>query len=120
MCRPDTHAVQGYRYVDFRNVEEVKSFGKKYLTPQNNPFSGITKSDAKKINEFLIMRNLLAHYSDYAWRSYYKFMKNKYRYERVPEPGAFLITVLPNNEYRWSKYLRTFAKVSDDMMKEVT
>lgn len=121
LSRDECKAIlQGHQYVDFRTVEEVKSFGKKYLTLQHNPFAGITKSDARKINEFLIIRNLLAHYSDYAWRSYNKFMENKYRYQRVPEPGAFLISGMRNGKYRWSEYLLTFIKTSDDMMKVVT
>ncbi len=110
----------GHRYIDFRNVEEVKSFRKKYLSPAYNPFKVISKSDARKINEFLIMRNLLAHYSDFARRTYNQFMKNKYKYQHIPEPGSFLLAITPSGEYRWSQYLRTFGDVSDVMLKSVT
>ena len=109
----------GYRYLDFRSVEEVKSFGRKYLVPKFNPFEAIARAEAQKINEFLTMRNLLAHYSDLAWRSYYTFMKNRYRYKRIPQPGDFLIATARSGEYRWSEYFRAFARASDDMMKKV-
>jgi len=110
----------GQRYLDFRSVQELIGFGKKYLAPAFNPFAGIKRPQATKINEFLIMRNVLAHYSDYAWRPYYKFMKNRYRYDRVPEPGAFLIAVTYEGEYRWSEYIRGFLRASQEMIKEVT
>ena len=62
----------GHRYLDFKGIDDLKSFGKKYLVQKFNPFEAIKKADAQKINEFLIMRNLLAHYSDLALRSYLK------------------------------------------------
>ena len=109
----------GHSYIDFRSVEEVKSFGKKYLVSRLNPFGAISTADTKKINEFITMRNLLAHYSDLARRSYNRFMKNRYRYRRVPEPGEFLIAATRSGEYRWGEYFRAFARASDDMMKKV-
>ena len=87
--------------------------------PSYNPFNAISNRDARRINEFLIMRNFLSHYSDYAKRSYKRFMKSKYSYSRIPEPGDFLIAFSKSREYRWSVYLRTFLRASDDMMKSV-
>lgn len=110
----------GHRYIDFRSVEEVKGFGRKYLVPMYNPFEGLKNPLVKKINEFLAIRNVLAHYSDFAWRSYYQFMKNRYKYDRVPEPGSFLIAITRAGEYRWSEYLRAFLQASSKMMVQVS
>ena len=109
----------GYRYLDFKSIDDLKSFGRKYLVQKLNPFEAIKKTDAQKINEFLTMRNLLAHYCDLAWRSYKTFMKNRYRYTRIPEPREFSIALNRSGEYRWSEYFRAFGKPSDDMMEKV-
>jgi hypothetical protein len=110
----------GHRYLNFRGVDDIKIFAKRYLHSSHNPFQAISNADAKKIDEFLIMRNLLAHYSDLAWRSYNSFIKNRYRYKRVPEPGEFLMGCTRKGEYRWSEYFRAFGKASYDMMRHVT
>lgn len=112
--------LMGRSYIDFRSVREIKSFGKKYLVDVLNPFSAISKNAAKKIDEFATMRNLLAHYSDAAWRSFRAFMAKRYQYQRVPEPGAFLIRPVRGDEYRWGVYLRAFLGASSDMLAKVT
>jgi hypothetical protein len=110
--------VMGHRFLDFKSVGDVRSFGKRYLASTSNPFGAIPAAVGDVIDEFLTMRNLLAHYSDYSWRSYYGFMKKKYRYARVPEPGAFLISS-DRRGYRWTKYLLAFLEASDKMLKAV-
>ena len=110
----------GHNYLDFKSIGNLKSFAKKYLAPAQNPFAAITSQATKKIDEFMIMRNVIAHYSDLAWRSYNKKMKEEYNYKRVPEPGDFLIAVdTRTNEYRWSKYFGTFLKCSEKMRNSV-
>ncbi len=64
----------------------------------------------------MIMRNFLAHYSRYAWRSYRKMMARKYSYKRITEPGAFLITANSRTDaYRWNDYLVNFLECSEKM-----
>jgi hypothetical protein len=111
--------VFGHRFLDFKSVGDVKSFGKRYLVQADNPFAAIPGAVCNLIDEFMTMRNLLAHYSDYGWRSYYGFMKKKYRYVRVPEPGEFLITA-DRNGHRWVRYLKNFLEASEKMLKAVT
>ena len=43
----------------------MKSFGKRCPTDGANPFAAIPPQVGVLIDEFLVMRNLLAHYSDY-------------------------------------------------------
>jgi len=58
----------GPRYLDFKSVDDILSFSKKYLIAKLNPFLAIAKPCRTKIDEFLTIRNFLAHYSDYAKR----------------------------------------------------
>jgi hypothetical protein len=110
----------GHRYLDFRGVNEVKNFAKKHLVAKYNPFKTISKSSVKRIDDFLAMRNLLAHYSTLSWRNYRRLMKSKFKYRRVPEPGAFLIRINPKTkEYRWAEYLTTFLDCSHKMRRTV-
>ena len=111
----------GHRYLDFRSIADIKKFGKNYLSSAHNPFQAISSQCEEKINEFMTMRNVLAHYSDFAWRSYHRFIQSKYNYMRVPEPGEFLIRLnMRSHEYRWSEYLRAFLQCSDDMKAAVS
>lgn len=121
LSRDECRAIlYGHRYIDFKSVDDLKSFGKKYLSPQLNPFEAIKPSESKLINEFLTMRNLLAHYSDFAWRSYSNLMNKKYHYNRIREPGAFLIALTKNKQYTWSVYFKAFLRASNDMIESVS
>ena len=112
--------IVGHRYIDFKSISNIKSFAKKYLVPSQNPFAAIPTNFGKKIDEFVIMRNVIAHHSDYAWRSYKRLMISKYKYKRVPEPGDFLIaTIRATGEYRWGEYFRTFLDCSEKMKESV-
>lgn len=109
----------GPRYLDFKSVDDIINFSKKYLSLTENPFQSITNVSRKKINEFLTIRNFLTHYSDFAKRSYINLMKNTYKYRRAPEPGAFLIAVNNSGQYRWGEYIINFLQASADMLKTV-
>lgn len=61
--------IGGVGYLDFKNVSHLKSFAKKILVPDNDPFKEICqKPTGDKIDEFYTMRNYLAHYSYAATR----------------------------------------------------
>jgi hypothetical protein len=110
----------GHRYLDFKSVGDIKSFGKKYLVLAYNPFKAITPQMAEKIDEFLTMRNLLSHYSTYAWRSYKGFMGKRYFFKRIPEPGTFLLAKNPRSgNYRWLDYMVNFLNCSEKMRQSV-
>jgi len=109
----------GHRYVDFKSVGDIKNFGKSYLNPSYNPFSGIQKKESDRIDEFYTIRNFLAHYSAFSKRSYNKLMINKYHYKKIPEPGYFLNSITKDGYFRWSDYLVSFQKASDDMLKNI-
>jgi len=107
----------GRRYFDFKSVGDLKRFGKTYLNPNYDPFIGIQKNESKNIDEFFGIRNFLAHYSEYSKRSYKRIMIERYNYLKVPEPGYFLNSITKDGYYRWSDYLLSFQKASDEMLK---
>jgi hypothetical protein len=112
--------VVGHRYLDFRSFGQVKGFARKYLVEELNPFEAITPFIARKMDEFFMMRNYLAHYSSYARRTYYNHMREKYNYKRVPEPGAFLLSKRARSEiHRFSEYLLQFLEASSRMHNPV-
>jgi hypothetical protein len=114
--------VVGFRYLDFKSVGDVKSFGRKYLVPKYNPFEAITPKNSKIIDELIIMRNYLTHYSHYSRRAYYNHMKKELHYSRVPEPGVYLLgcSAYPKKIYRWYGYLVHFIVTSKGMIKAVS
>jgi hypothetical protein len=108
----------GPRFLDFKGTQDVLSFSRKYLVPALNPFPAIG-SYKRKIDEFLLIRNLLAHQSDVSLRSYRKLLTDVYEYKRVPEPGTFLTAINALGRYTWEGYFAIFLKVSQDMLASV-
>ena len=121
LTRDECEAVLfGHRYLDFRSVGEIKSFGKRYLDPRYNPFDVIPTSIAKTIDDFFIIRNVLSHYSRYAQRRYERRLKAKHTFARLPQPGDYLLAVDRAAEMmRWTRYLEAFMDASEVMRKRV-
>lgn len=83
--------VIGIGYIDFKSVGHLKQIARQILVPQCNPFSTITTTQGKKIDEFFVIRNYLAHYSYVARRSLLRVYKDVYGITRFVEPGVFLL-----------------------------
>lgn len=81
----------GTGYTDFKSVGQLKQMSKQMLIPECNPFTTITTSNGRRIDEFFIMRNYLAHYSYAAKRSLLNVYNNTYKMRRFVEPGVFLL-----------------------------
>ena len=81
----------GIGYTDFKNVGHLKQTSKKTLVDRCNPFVQIPPSNVRKIAEFFIMRNYLAHYSPAARRALFSMYQNVYRMSKFVEPGVFLL-----------------------------
>lgn len=110
----------GTRYLDFKSVSDIKSFGTRYLTIKYNPFSGITTAAQNRIDQFFKIRNLLAHYSSFAFRSYRRMMKQDFKFTRIPEPGAFLLSKSPpGGPHRWHEFFQAFRLASSNMLAAV-
>jgi hypothetical protein len=112
--------VLGQRYLDFKSVGDAKTFGRKYLVDKYNPFKAISSNHAKKIDEFMVIRNYLAHYSSSSRRAYRNMMKRNHNYSRVPDAGDFLIKINPRTRlYKWGDYLMTMTDCSKTMRGSV-
>jgi len=83
--------VIGIGYIDFKSVGHLQNIARQILIPQCNPFSKITAAQGKKIDEFFIIRNYLAHYSHAARRSLLRVYKDVYGITRFVQPGVFLL-----------------------------
>jgi len=111
--------VVGHRYLDFKGVDQIKGFAKRHLADKLNPFQAISNEMAKTIDEFMVMRNYIAHGSSYAKRKYRERIKIKYSLKKIPEPGYFLLARDPKTKYRWRGYEIAFLECSESMAKSV-
>lgn len=121
LTRDECQAVLfGHRYLDFRSVGDIKTFGKKHLIPTNNPFAAISPKIGETIDDFFVIRNLLSHYSRYAQRRYERRLRKKHTFKRLPQPGDYLLAVDRSTKMmRWTGYLEAFMDASEVMRKRV-
>jgi len=110
--------VIGTTFLDFKSVGHLKQMSKQILVQECNPFTKITTSYGKKIDEFFIIRNYLAHYSDAARRSLLSVYKDGYGMKRFVEPGVFLLAKDREEEMpRMGVYINNFKNTANAMGK---
>ncbi len=80
----------GDGYLDFRDTGDIIGKARKVLVPANNPFTYLTKTVRKSIDQFYILRNYLSHRSKRAYHSYRALLEDEFGYDRVVRPGVFL------------------------------
>jgi len=106
----------GLAYLDFKRVGEVQGVAKQVLVL--NPFNAIPKATAKKIDELMIMRNYLSHYSGKSKRALEKVYRDTYRMKTFREPGAFLwANTQRGGRIRFAVYIQALAEASAEMRK---
>ena len=75
----------------------------------------IPSDEGKKIDEFCVIRNYLAHYSDSSKQSLTRMYKNKYGLS-FREPGDFFFEYDTNKrQIRFAHYTNAFLKATDEM-----
>lgn len=114
MCRA---IVIGLRYVDWSKIDLVKDRAIKLLVDRYNPFKAITNQQAKRILEFNIIRNYLAHYSNYQRQRLYNMYKNIYNFKVFREPSDFLMSKYGKYSTRLHLYINNFISSSDNMKR---
>lgn len=102
----------GNEYTDFRSFGDLKSYAKKILPEDSNPFLQISKSHTKKIDEVYKIRNYLSHYSAASRRALMKVYDETYEMVRFLEPGQFLLAY--DAERLWA-YFQAFDGASQNM-----
>lgn len=86
----------GLRYFDFKGVSDLKGTAKKVLVPSWNPFQAIPPAAGKRIDQFFVVRNYLAHYSRVSERSYAEMCRRAFGARRFREPQDFLFAKVGN------------------------
>jgi hypothetical protein len=110
--------VSGLNYFDFRNFSSLKKETKKILVPRHNPFQAISKDAARKIDEFFVIRNYLAHYSSMARRAVMRIYRDSYGMQKFREPGHFLYASRgKKGQIRMGDYVDAFLQAAADMRK---
>ena len=109
--------ILGVTYIDFKNVSNLKQIAKRTLVPQFNPFKEIPTSIGRKIDEFFVLRNYLAHYSEAAKRSLER-VYNRYDLRVFEEPGDFLLALDKRQKLpRMALYIINFLGTADIMAR---
>lgn len=107
--------ISGLGYFDFKDTGDLKGKAKRLLTVRYNPFVKIPSDEAKKIDEFCIIRNYLAHYSDSSRQSLMRMYKEKYSLS-FREPGDFFFEFDKHKkQIRFADYTNAFLKAADEM-----
>lgn len=107
--------ISGLGYFDFKNIGDLKGKAKNMLVPKYNPFKMIPSDEGKKIDEFCIIRNYLAHYSNSSRQSLARMYKNFYNLT-FREPGNFFFEYDKNNkQIHFANYTNAFLKAADEM-----
>ncbi len=110
--------ILGTQYIDFKNIADLKKQAKRVIMPQCNPFKEIPTLNGNKIDEFFVIRNYLAHYSDAARRSLHRMYKKQYGLRRFVMPGTFLLARdKGENLPRMGVYINDFIDTADLMAK---
>jgi len=108
----------GHRYLDFKSVDNVQQFAKRYLADAHNPFKLIPRECAKLINQFFTIRHYLNHDSSFARRNYERMLNNQHGLRKMREPGDFLLaTNRQTGNIRLIDYLNAFERASQEMRK---
>lgn len=113
--------ISGLGYFDFRNTADLKGKANNILVPRLNPFAEIPRDAGNKIDEFCVIRNYLAHYSDASKRSLGRMYRNGYGM-KFRQPGDFLFDMVEFVELgkrakqtRFANYTDAFIKAADKM-----
>ena len=113
--------ISGLGYFDFKDTGDLKGKAKRVLNTKYNPFANIPTDAGKKIDEFCVIRNYLAHYSDSSKQSLMRMYRNKYNL-KFREPGDFLFGIVEFVEFgkrekqtRFANYIDAFMKAADEM-----
>ncbi len=107
--------ISGLGYFDFRDTGDLKGKAKRVLIGKYNPFAKIPSDEASKIDEFCLIRNYLAHYSDSSKQSLKRMYKNRYGLS-FREPGDFFFDYdRKKKQIRFANYTNAFLKAADEM-----
>jgi len=113
--------ISGLRYFDCGDMSSLKGKAKKFLVDRHNPFKSVPPDVTRKINEFYLIRNYIAHRSNAAKQSLKRMYKEPYKM-KFRQPGNFLFDTVEfiefgerGKEIRFANYSKAFEKAADEM-----
>lgn len=110
--------IAGLSYFDFKSMRELENVARNILVPNYNLFSVVSRQMQIRIDEFILIRNFIAHGSNKAERALLKMYKDRWRMERFREPGDFLLSFDPKSrQRRINIYLKNFNNTVRAMMR---
>ncbi|MCJ7492062.1 MAG: hypothetical protein MUP15_07930 [Dehalococcoidia bacterium] len=88
----------GLGYLDFRSTADLQRKARNVLVQRYNPFKAIPKPARVKIDEFLHVRNYIAHQSMAAKRALMADYRNNHSLTYFKKPGDFLWATNPKTK----------------------
>ena len=113
--------ISGLGYFDFRDMSDAKGKARRFLSKSDNPFKEVDSKETRKMDEFCIVRNYVAHRSGTARQSLERMYKDTYQM-KFREPGDFLLDTVRfvelgvrGTQTRFADYVNAFMKAADKM-----
>ena len=98
--------LSGLGFFTYQGMANIRGVAKKNLVNKYNPFPKISPENATRIDEFLKLRNYIAHKSQKSQQSLMKIYKNAYRLKNFQKPGAFLLAFdRQTDQVRFANYI---------------
>lgn len=110
--------ISGYGYSDFNALVDK---ARKILAKACNPFSKEALKGRKKIDDFFLIRNYIAHRSRAAKRKLHKIYQDRYRLKRFQEPGRFLLSSVQEGkeEIQFGEFIQVFISTANVMAQHL-
>lgn len=86
--------LNGLSYFDLKGANNLKAISKKILIDNYNPFTNLDKDACKRIDDYYIVRNYIAHRSNKSKKSL-NSMYSRYQQNTFIEAGDFLLSIDP-------------------------
>lgn len=86
--------LNGLGYFDLKGANNLKAISKKILIDNQNPFLNLNKDACKRIDDYYIIRNYIAHRSNKSKKSLIT-MYTRYKQDKFIEAGDFLLSIDP-------------------------
>lgn len=99
--------ITGIGYFDVKSFDDAKGKAGRILVPALNPFPAVSAAYSKRIGQFFVIRNYVAHYSRVARRAYAKMCKGDFGMKQVREPFEFLFAIV-DERHRKTRFERDF------------
>lgn len=107
--------LSGLGYFDFKDTSDLKGKARRLLAAGHNPFASIPSESARKMDEFYVIRNYLAHYSATARQVLARMYADNYG-TSFREPGDFFFEWdTQTRQVRFAGYINALMAAANEM-----